>query len=371
MPYREKRIKSGKFLEVEIYPISKKQQKTPRAKKLKESSIEQKKLNEKNSKKHCVRLVHHNFSDDDIVMHPTYDEDNYPLSYEDAVKNLNNFIRRYRTLCKKRGIKDLKYIAVTEYYRPEPGDKRKKIRIHHHIIISGKGIDRDEADALWGFGISNANRLKAKRKTGYEGIVKYMLKDPKGARRWKQSRNILQPIIEINDNKYNKKMVEAIAAERFDVTKFLEEEYLGYRFADLRAIQNKETDLIYLEVKMTKEGELKSMKTDYKKLIADLLIARAAGRKEAIGEDIGDINLDTLAIIIPKANKNKIMEAVKIAGLTATGPHEYMGKRYFISPPKCGQRSSRQRAVQAMYRIMLKCGWEVAVHSENEPQLER
>ncbi|WP_024831634.1 hypothetical protein [Ruminiclostridium josui] len=113
------------------------------------------------------------------------------------------------------------------------------------------------------------------------------------------------------------------------------------------------------------------MKVNYSNLAMDLRISRVAAFKEAVGEDTGNINLDTLAIIIPKANKNKIMEAVKIAGLTATGPHEYMGKRYFISPPKCGQRSSRQRAVQAMYRIMLKCGWEVTIHSEPEPQLER
>ncbi len=113
------------------------------------------------------------------------------------------------------------------------------------------------------------------------------------------------------------------------------------------------------------------MKVNYSNLTMDLRISRVVAFKEAIGEDTGNINLDTLAIIIPKANKNKIMEAVKEAGLTATGPHNYMGKRYFISPARCGQRSSRQRAVQAMYRTMLKCGWEVTIHSEPEPQLER
>jgi hypothetical protein len=113
------------------------------------------------------------------------------------------------------------------------------------------------------------------------------------------------------------------------------------------------------------------MKVNYSSLTLDLKIARAAAFKEAIGEDTGDINLDTIAIFIPKANRKKVDAAIKAAGLFYTGPREYMGKRYFISPPRCGQRSSRQRAVQAMHRIMLKCGWEVEIHSEAEPQLER
>ncbi len=112
------------------------------------------------------------------------------------------------------------------------------------------------------------------------------------------------------------------------------------------------------------------MKVNYSNLAMDLRISRVAAFKEAVGEDTGNINLDTLAIFIPRANKKRITEAVEKAGLSVTGPHEYLGKRYFISPPRCGQRSSRQRAVQAMYRIMLKCGWEVTVHSEPEPQLE-
>jgi hypothetical protein len=60
--------------------------------------------------------------------------------------------------------------------------------------------------------------------------------------------------------------------------------------------------------------------------------------------------------------------AIKEAGLLVTGPRE---KIYFISPPRCGQRSSRQRAVKAMYQIMKSRGWEVSIHSVSEPQLER
>ncbi len=111
------------------------------------------------------------------------------------------------------------------------------------------------------------------------------------------------------------------------------------------------------------------MKVNYQSLTVDLMMAKVTAKKQAIGEDTGNINLDMLTIFIPRSNKKKMVEAIKAAGLHATGPRS--GKRYFISPPKCGQRSSRQRAVKAMYREMKSRGWEVAVHSEPEPQLER
>ncbi|EPR10178.1 hypothetical protein [Ruminiclostridium papyrosolvens] len=111
------------------------------------------------------------------------------------------------------------------------------------------------------------------------------------------------------------------------------------------------------------------MKVNYKTLTVDLMMAKLAAKKQAIGEDSGNLNLDMLTIFIPRSNKRKMVEAIKASGLHATGPRA--GKRYFISPPRCGQRSSRQRAVKAMYLEMKRRGWEVAVHSENEPQLER
>lgn len=113
------------------------------------------------------------------------------------------------------------------------------------------------------------------------------------------------------------------------------------------------------------------MAVDYKKLTGDLIRARKAAEIESKGEDKGGINLDMLTILIPNANSKKTIFAVKESGLFTAGIRQWNGRRYFINPPPCGQSSSRQRAVQAMYESMKLSGWEVMIHSEAEPQLER
>ena len=93
MPYREKRIYSGKYLEVEIYSISKKERNKKRKRKQKESLTKQKNLNDKNAKKHLIRLVNANFSDNDLAVHLTYDNKNVPTSEDEARKHLNKPIQ--------------------------------------------------------------------------------------------------------------------------------------------------------------------------------------------------------------------------------------------------------------------------------------
>ena len=104
------------------------------------------------------------------------------------------------------------------------------------------------------------------------------------------------------------------------------------------------------------------MATDYKKLTEDLVKARLAAEKMAQGEDGGTANLDTMTIKLPYAREKKVIEAVKKAGLYTRGSREWLGTRYFICPPKCGQGNSRYRAVQAMVEIMEKAGWDVLVY---------
>ncbi|MDS0527844.1 hypothetical protein NNC19_19305 [Clostridium sp. SHJSY1] len=246
MPIREKRIYSGKYLEVEIYPITKNEQKQKRGKKNKISLPKQKNLNDKNSKKHLRRLINANFTDKDIVFHGTYDEENLPKSEEEAKKNVQNFLRRIKTYRKKNGLEPLKYIAVTEY-KEATEDKRTKTRIHHHIVMSG--MDRDEAERIWGKGKhSNADRLKA-NELGYEELANYIAKDPKGSKRWCQSKNLQQPIVKVNDYKYSHKKVWELSQSQGD-KKIFENLYPGYRFTDHRVEVNDINSGTYIYIKM-------------------------------------------------------------------------------------------------------------------------
>ncbi|SCG82682.1 hypothetical protein DW1_1109 [Proteiniborus sp. DW1] len=104
------------------------------------------------------------------------------------------------------------------------------------------------------------------------------------------------------------------------------------------------------------------MAIDYKKLTEDLIMAKQAAEEAAKGEDGGTANLDTMTIKLPRANENKVIEAVKKAGLYTRGKSEWIGPRFFISPPKCGQGNSRNRAVEAMAKVMREAGWGILVY---------
>lgn len=245
MAYREKKVYSGKMLEVEIYPISLLEKKQPRRKKEKLSPPKQKNLNEKNAKKHLIRLINTNFTDEDLAVHLTYDNKNYPRSEEEARKDMANFIRRIKYYRKKNGLPELKYIAVIEYRESERG---KQIRLHHHAIMND--MDRDVVEELWGKGRANADRLKADE-YGYEGLARYISKDPKGSKRWTQSKNLKQPTVKVNDHKYSKRKIEQISNSPEDRQLF-EKLYPGYILNDCEVQVNDINAGTYIYIKMRK-----------------------------------------------------------------------------------------------------------------------
>ena len=81
MAIREKRFLCGKYLEVEIYPISKYEQKKSRSKKKMESRKEQKNLNDKNARKNLRRRIHANFDNKDLIVSLSYDAANLRFIY--------------------------------------------------------------------------------------------------------------------------------------------------------------------------------------------------------------------------------------------------------------------------------------------------
>lgn len=97
MAIREKRFLCGKYLEVEIYPISKYEQKKM------ESRKEQKNLNDKNARKN-LRRIHDNFDNKDLIVSLSYDAANLPNSEEIAIRDRNNYIRRIKNFRKRNGL---------------------------------------------------------------------------------------------------------------------------------------------------------------------------------------------------------------------------------------------------------------------------
>ena len=101
MPIREKKYLCGDYLEVEIYPITKMEQKQSRKKKKQESRLEQKNINDKNARKLLGRLLNANFTSKDLVVHLTYDNDNLSESVVQVKKDIANYIRRIKRQRKK------------------------------------------------------------------------------------------------------------------------------------------------------------------------------------------------------------------------------------------------------------------------------
>jgi len=245
MPYREKRIDYGPFTDAEIYPVTLRESRMSRKAKNRQSRLAQKNLNDKNAKKHIIRLVNGNFTDKDIVVHLTYDQLHLPMVEEQARRDLANYIRRIKSARKKKGLPALKYLAVIECR--DPHDGRVGVRIHHHIVMSGD-MSRDEVEALWGKGRSNADRLQADEH-GYEGLARYMTKDPRGSKRWCASKNLKQPEVHINDHKFSKRRVEQLASCPGDWAQ-IEKIYPGCKVIDCKPEVNAISGGIYLYIKM-------------------------------------------------------------------------------------------------------------------------
>lgn len=241
MSYRSKVIKSGDYLENELYPVSKEETKKTRRRKLKETTKKMKNLNDKNRIKNATRLANTNFTTKDLFITTTYTNERLPKSFKEAIQRLENYIKRIKRRLKKEGLPPLKYIATTEM--------GKKGRIHHHLIISGD-LDRDIIEELWikrEKGFCNTKRLQF-GEFGLEGLVKYMLKKAVGYKKVTRSRNLKTPDVGINDFEYSRRKIYDLAKSQGGLE--LEEKFKGYKIVEFKSVVNEVLDAVYISVKM-------------------------------------------------------------------------------------------------------------------------
>ena len=184
-------IMSGNHIETEIHPVYLNRKDAPRADKLKPSRDAQKKLNKKNSIKNLIRLMHCNFDKGDLLVTLTY-KDGYFPDIDRARKDVHNYLTAISRYRKKQGLPELKYIYVIEYV-PE-GAQTKKVRIHHHIIMSG--MDRDIAESKWKKGRCHTRYVEPDEDFGLEGFARYVTKlEADGRHSYQPSRNLKKPTV--------------------------------------------------------------------------------------------------------------------------------------------------------------------------------
>jgi len=83
-------------------------------------------------------------------------------------------------------------------------------------------------------------------------LAKYIAKDPKGSKRWCQSKNLKQPEISVNDYKWTRRKVEQLAQIPEDRDRF-QSLYPGYTFTRCQVSDNTVAGGTYISIKMRKE----------------------------------------------------------------------------------------------------------------------
>lgn len=230
----------GDYLEGDIYPVFPKPG-ARRGKRYPTSEV-QARLNQRNAERRVIRLVHANFSGEDMALTLTHQD---RVGLEEGERRLSNFLRRLRRRFKKQGLA-LKYISSTE-------QGKRSGRVHHHLILSG-GVSRDEIEALWGHGYANSRRLQFGA-DGVAGLVRYMVKDRISYRRWNQSRGLIQPVCEQRDDPMTGEELEELGelVEEGRGAERLEEAFPGFTLVEAEASHNEVNRGVYVRFFMRRK----------------------------------------------------------------------------------------------------------------------
>ena len=244
--YRERRYVCGDYLEVDVFPVFRKQEgRGPRAKPTSEVMA---RLNEHNAEQKLIRILNANFTKDDVEIHLTYSDDNLPETPDEVKRDAQSFLRRVKRLRRRLGLDELKYVVV-------PSGGFEGPRFHLHITMNG-GIDRSLLEELWGYGYANSKKLQF-NENGVEGLARYVARQfsaHKGelpfGKRWTASRNLVIPPPRDRDGRLSQKKVKELAT--LDVERCIPFEalYPGYRLSEVRPFYNEVNGGYYLCIKM-------------------------------------------------------------------------------------------------------------------------
>ena len=254
--YTTATIKAGNQLEVEIYPSFKKDipEMIRRYKQKKRSgtSEKQKNVNDRNSKKKLIRLIHENFYTGDYWCTLTFKDK--PEDLETAEKLSKNFFRRINRARKKKGLENAKYVYVIEEgtYGTE--------RFHLHMIMDN-GLSKEEVEQKWGLGLVTIRTLNYYKEENFIGVCKYMMKDEetykrtafrlKGKRRWGSSKgNLVIPKPSKNRTKMSKKKVMNMVLHQDGIGEKLEHDYPNYQFKEVEIRYNDWNGLFYIYARL-------------------------------------------------------------------------------------------------------------------------
>jgi hypothetical protein len=193
--FREKKYICGNFMEVEVFIKPDREKTYTRSTKVNESTSKQKNLNDKKAKRYFVRLIHLNFTEEDLAVDLTYDKENIPETRDEIIRDVKNYVARLRRARRNAGLpSSFRYVYVIS----NTDNNGNKVRYHVHMYLAN--MDRDQAEKLWGKGMANTDRLQF-NEHGVEGKSIYMANQAKGDRSWGSSVGLLKPEPKIRDGR--------------------------------------------------------------------------------------------------------------------------------------------------------------------------
>lgn len=229
-------IYTAPYMEVDLYPVTPKQHKAGRRAKRKEAStLAQQTYNDNRAKRYHVQLVNANFGKGDFSWTGTYDDDHHPEPGDTAKadRDLTNYIKRLYRWCDKNGVQRPKWVAATEYCTVQE-DGTACGRHHHHAIIQHTdGLTRDVLEQLWAdkagqIGFTRCEYLDVDHGS-VESLVRYISKNKRCARSWRQSRGLEKPKTPPpNDTKWSRKKLDEASTLYIDDVAYWEQKYPGY-----------------------------------------------------------------------------------------------------------------------------------------------
>lgn len=251
---RKRVWRCGDYIEAETYPVFQKQ--GMRRAKCNPTREAQRRLNQRDAERRLTRIMHLNFTEKDYELDLTFAE---VISETDAMRELENYIKRLRRIYRKAGI-ELRYL-----YTIEVG--KRSGRTHIHMTITG-GIDRDVLEQCWGNGYANTRRLQFDE-GGLAGLAKYICKEgrpdaeteKRTYRRWSGSRNLKKPVPEVTDGEVTvQDVAEAVEAiERRDAAEDVRREWPGYELVEATAIRNAVNRGLYVSMSMCRRERWRRM----------------------------------------------------------------------------------------------------------------
>lgn len=221
-------IRSGDWLEVEIFPIVDVETGVIRDRKRKKSPEAVRRINERNAVKRLERLMNCNFGPGDLLPHLTMAKS---CTFEEMQKTVRNFVKRLQRRAKKQGVA-LRYIYVIE--TTGEGNRQKH---HVHMCVNGGWISREEMESMWRWGLARVDRCQRMEK-GLAGFANYITQRKETQkrlmqRRWGASKGLKQPQITENKRKFSRRACEKIARGVMeDARAIFEKQYPGFRLIE-------------------------------------------------------------------------------------------------------------------------------------------